>query len=90
VIGTGPRRLARATALVATGAALLLGISAGPAVASHRDRHRDNGSHVETPIVSDQPGVAPVTDPSLVNPWGISFAAIARAAGLEGARAAAL
>jgi uncharacterized protein (TIGR03118 family) len=24
-------------------------------------------------MVSDQPGVAPVTDPNLVNPWGISF-----------------
>jgi uncharacterized protein (TIGR03118 family) len=28
---------------------------------------------VETAIVSDQPGVAPVTDSHLVNPWGISF-----------------
>ena len=28
---------------------------------------------METPIVSDQPGVAPVTDPNLVNPWGIAF-----------------
>jgi hypothetical protein len=25
---------------------------------------------VETPIVSDQPGVAPITDPDLVNPCG--------------------
>jgi uncharacterized protein (TIGR03118 family) len=28
---------------------------------------------VETQIVSDQPGVAPVTDSHLVNPWGIAF-----------------
>jgi uncharacterized protein (TIGR03118 family) len=28
---------------------------------------------VETPVVSDQPGVAAVTDSDLVNPWGISF-----------------
>jgi uncharacterized protein (TIGR03118 family) len=28
---------------------------------------------VETPIASDQPSVAPVTDPDLVNPWGIAF-----------------
>jgi uncharacterized protein (TIGR03118 family) len=26
-----------------------------------------------TPLVSDQPGVAPMTDPNLVNPWGISM-----------------
>jgi uncharacterized protein (TIGR03118 family) len=51
----------------------LIGVSAGPAAATARDRHGDGGSYVETPVVSDQPGVAPVTDPSLVNPWGISF-----------------
>ena len=27
----------------------------------------------QTNLVSDQPGVAAVTDPSLVNPWGMSF-----------------
>jgi uncharacterized protein (TIGR03118 family) len=27
-----------------------------------------------TPLVSDQPGVAPVTDPDLVNPWGAAQA----------------
>lgn len=27
----------------------------------------------KTPLVSDQAGVAPVTDPNLVNPWGIAF-----------------
>ena len=27
----------------------------------------------QTNLVSDQPGVAPVTDPSLINPWGMSF-----------------
>ena len=25
------------------------------------------------PVISDQPGVAPITDPNLVNPWGLSF-----------------
>ena len=25
-----------------------------------------------TPLVSDQPGMAPNTDPDLVNPWGLS------------------
>src|SRR5918996_1259228 len=65
----GSSRFARGAALVAVGAAVLIGASAGPAAA--RQDHR--GSYVETPIVSDQPGVAPVTDPNLVNPWGISF-----------------
>jgi uncharacterized protein (TIGR03118 family) len=59
--------------LVAAGAALLIGVSAGPAAATQADRHGDSGSYVETPLVSDQPGVAPVTDSNLVNPWGIAF-----------------
>lgn len=29
--------------------------------------------YVVHPLVSDQPGVAPITDPDLVNPWGISI-----------------
>src|SRR4051812_15474208 len=67
-------RLARGTALVAVGAALSIGASAGPAAATQsHHRHGDRGSYVETPVVSDQQGVAPVTDPSLINPWGISF-----------------
>ena len=66
-------RFARGTAFAAVGAALLIGASAAPAAASHGHRHGDRGSYVERPIVSDQPGVAPVTDPNLVNPWGISF-----------------
>ena len=73
MIGTGSRTLVRGTALVALGAALVIGVSAGPAVATQGDRQRDKGSYVETPIVSDQPGVAPVTDSNLVNPWGIAF-----------------
>ena len=28
--------------------------------------------YTQTNLVSDQPGVAPTTDPSLVNPWGLS------------------
>jgi uncharacterized protein (TIGR03118 family) len=31
--------------------------------------------YVETNIVSDVPGLAPVTDPNLKNPWGVSFSA---------------
>ena len=69
----GSRGFARGTAWAAVGAALLLGVSAGPAAATQSVRHGDSGSYVVTPVVSDQPGVAPVTDPKLVNPWGISF-----------------
>jgi uncharacterized protein (TIGR03118 family) len=70
----GSSRLVRGTASVAVGAALFIGVSAGPAAARQGDhRHGDRGSYVETPVVSDQPGVAPVTDSNLVNPWGISF-----------------
>ncbi|MBV9504484.1 MAG: TIGR03118 family protein [Acidobacteriia bacterium] len=29
----------------------------------------------QTNLVSDVPGLAPVTDPNLVNPWGVSFSA---------------
>src|SRR4051812_28163457 len=70
----GSSRFARGTASVAVGAALLIGVSAGPAAATQgHQRHGDRGSYVETPVVSDQPGVAPVTDSHLVNPWGIAF-----------------
>jgi uncharacterized protein (TIGR03118 family) len=30
-------------------------------------------AYLETDLVSDQAGVAPLTDPNLVNPWGIAF-----------------
>jgi uncharacterized protein (TIGR03118 family) len=60
------------TGLVISSAALVL-TSSGLASASPSHRPVDGGSYVATPIISDQPGVAPVTDPHLVNPWGISF-----------------
>jgi uncharacterized protein (TIGR03118 family) len=31
-----------------------------------------HGGYVQSNLVSDQPGVAQVTDPNLVNPWGLS------------------
>src|SRR5438309_5083591 len=33
------------------------------------------GSFHQTNLVSDIPGLAPVTDPKLVNPWGLSSSA---------------
>jgi uncharacterized protein (TIGR03118 family) len=58
--------------LAVASAALVL-TSVGLASASPSHRQVDGGSYAATPIISDQPGVAPVTDPHLVNPWGISF-----------------
>jgi uncharacterized protein (TIGR03118 family) len=31
-----------------------------------------DGSYLQTPLVSDQPGQAPNLDPNLVNPWGLA------------------
>jgi uncharacterized protein (TIGR03118 family) len=65
-------RLCIGSGLALASAALIL-TSAEPATAAPSHRPNDGGSYVATPIVSDQPGVAPVTDPHLVNSWGISF-----------------
>ena len=35
--------------------------------------HAQNNSYTQTNLVSDTPGLAKVTDPNLINPWGISF-----------------
>jgi uncharacterized protein (TIGR03118 family) len=35
--------------------------------------HAQANSYTQTNLVSDTPGLAKVTDPNLVNPWGISF-----------------
>ena len=37
------------------------------------DRHNPSTAYLATNLVSDLPGVAPVTDPTLVNAWGISL-----------------
>jgi uncharacterized protein (TIGR03118 family) len=67
-------RWGRGTALLAAGTAGIIAVSAGPAAAApSHDQHGDRGSYVEKVIVSDQPNVAPVTDPHLINPWGIAF-----------------
>jgi uncharacterized protein (TIGR03118 family) len=66
------RKVLLGTGLAISSAALVM-TSSGLATASPSHRHVGGGSYVATPIISDQPGVAPVTDPHLVNPWGISF-----------------
>jgi uncharacterized protein (TIGR03118 family) len=65
------RRLALA---LAPAAALLL--VAGPAQASGAGpgsaAHHPARGYVQTNLVSDQPGHAQITDPNLVNPWGLA------------------
>ncbi|MGA3008455.1 MAG: TIGR03118 family protein, partial [Opitutaceae bacterium] len=52
---------------------LCLGLTARLAMA---DDHRDHHSlYLQTNLVSDIPGAAAVTDPNLVNPWGLSRSA---------------
>jgi uncharacterized protein (TIGR03118 family) len=49
--------------------ALVLGVAI---VAVSPLRAAQPNSYTVTPLVSDQPGVAPVTDPNLVNAWGLT------------------
>src|SRR6516162_8330556 len=46
-----------------------------PAVTPLEDRCLLSANVLQTNLVSDLPGVAAVTDPNLVNPWGISESA---------------
>jgi uncharacterized protein (TIGR03118 family) len=58
----------RQTAVIAaTGALTALGVSAASAGAAP-----PGGTYQQINMVSDQPGVAPLTDPDLVNAWGLS------------------
>lgn len=64
--------LARAT-LPLLGGLLLAGALLSPATATAA---ANNGRrYLQTDLVADVPGVAPVTDPNLVNPWGLSRSA---------------
>src|SRR3954453_21578067 len=66
------------------GIALTLGLAAGvawmTAAPAFADRHHTSGddrgreSFSASVLVADDPAVgAPITDPNLVNPWGITF-----------------
>jgi uncharacterized protein (TIGR03118 family) len=63
-----PRQLSAALAVVATGCLIATAGAAaqGPTSAS------PSGTVLQTNLVSDLGGVADLTDPNLVNPWGIS------------------
>lgn len=44
------------------------------AIASHaRAKSMGMGDYVQTNLISDIPGLAEVTDPNLLNPWGLAF-----------------
>jgi uncharacterized protein (TIGR03118 family) len=63
--------LLAASALAAASTLGPLGVAAGATAA----RHASGGTVLQTNLVSDLPGAAGVTDPNLVNPWGISESA---------------
>ena len=66
--GRLPRSVLAASALLAAGSLTLIGVAAQAAPA----RVSSAGTVLQTNLVSDLPGVAAVTDPNLVNAWGIS------------------
>jgi len=60
-----------ATATMVTGT--MAGVVATGGAASAASPAIHHVAITQTNLVSDQAGVAPLTDPSLVNPWGMSF-----------------
>ena len=60
------RRAWQAGAIVTVGALSALGVSVASVGAA------PPGGYQQINMVSDQPGVAPLTDPDLVNAWGLS------------------
>jgi uncharacterized protein (TIGR03118 family) len=67
--GRLPKSMIAASALVAVGSLTWIGVSAQAAPATVTTT---TGTVLQTNLVSDLPGVAAVTDPNLVNAWGIS------------------
>ena len=77
------RRLPVLATVAVTG--LGLGLAAAPSTASaattssaparqadHRGHDSDDGAFAQVNLVADRPGIAAITDPHLVNPWGLS------------------
>ncbi len=65
--GDGLGRVARRAALIAALAALAL-----PAAAQAGGKQSHPGTYRQNNLVSDIAGVADITDPNLVNPWGLA------------------
>ena len=59
---------ARATAAVAAGLLAAIGAGMAPSASAHEDATK----FAQTNLVSDVPGMAALTDPALVNPWGLA------------------
>jgi uncharacterized protein (TIGR03118 family) len=64
-----PRRLRRAVLLAAGASAALALLPAAPGIAASAATPT---RYTQTNLVSDIPGVARITDPGLVNPWGVA------------------
>lgn len=62
------RRLLTAALLVATPL-----IAAAAPASAHLRGHTPAPTFTETDLISDLPGRAPLVDPALVNPWGLTF-----------------
>ncbi|HTC70439.1 MAG TPA: hypothetical protein VK662_12785, partial [Acidothermaceae bacterium] len=67
----------RAGALLGSGVVSTALVLASSATANASTGHDDHGSRsvavTQTNLVSDQVGNAPLVDPNLINPWGMSF-----------------
>ncbi len=70
ISGRLPKSLAAVSALALAGSLTWISVGAQAAPATSDGPH--GGTVLQTNLVSDLPGVADVTDPNLVNPWGIS------------------
>lgn len=51
--------------------AMLLSMGMLTSTAQAQSLHQDRSFYQQTNLVSDTPGLAPVTDPNLINPWGL-------------------
>ena len=58
---------------VGLSAVVALVVALLPSTSTRRAHAASSGIYHQTNLVSDQPGVALITDPNLVNPWGISM-----------------
>src|SRR5262245_22458078 len=66
----GPRSTVIAAAFTLSAVGVLIPFSVGAGAATAKSAVA--GTVSQTNLVSDLPGAAAVTDPNLVNPWGIS------------------